>query len=72
MSRVLFNTSCLACGRKLLAKIKDLGGEMRCPHCRGRFIARDSDNLVEDRSSILQRLKATLQCTASLGSELLS
>lgn len=72
MSRVLFNTSCLACGRKLLAKIRDLGGEMRCPHCRVRFIARHSDNLVDDRSSILQRVKATLKCTATAGSELLS
>ena len=72
MNRVLFNTCCQACGRKLLGRVKDLGAKMRCHHCLNRFIARESNHSVDDRHSVLQGLKATLKGTVSANSEFLS
>ncbi len=72
MTHIWFNTSCQICGRRLLVKIDNLGAEMRCPHCQGAFIARDSTSAVEDQTPIINRFDTALQRTASATSYRLS
>lgn len=62
MNRVMFNTSCQACSRKLLVKIEYLGAELKCPHCHGCFIARDSPYSVADGPSIMHKLEVARRC----------
>lgn len=66
MNRVTyFVQDCPICGRQLEVRLELLGRSVACPHCHGRFEARDQDNPPRDARSapplnLMQRADALL------------
>ena len=53
-----FLQECPTCGRRLQVRVKYLGRDLECPHCSGRFLARDPSipiRSLEDDKSILEK-----------------
>ena len=53
-----FLQECPTCGRRLQVRVTYLGRDLECPHCSGRFMARDPNiplRSLDDDKSILEK-----------------
>ena len=64
-----FVQDCPVCGRYLQVRLKHLGKQVACPHCKGTFIARDpstnSIHVEEPREMLLDRADELLSSVGS-------
>lgn len=62
-----FLQECPTCGRRLQVRVVYLGRDLSCPHCCGRFVARDPSMprpVVSADKSLLQKADELLAAAA--------
>ncbi len=62
-----FVQECPTCGRNLEVRVEYLGRRVVCQHCRGQFVACDSDNAdycSESGTALLRRAEELLEMSS--------
>jgi DNA-directed RNA polymerase subunit RPC12/RpoP len=64
-----FLQECPTCGRRLQVRVVYLGRDLSCPHCCGRFVARDPSmprHPVKTDKSLLQKADELLAAASRI------